>query len=235
MNNPADYAWVATETPPPIAVADDADRMRPCHAIILRRNRPAQRRIYAQHLIIAPAHELPIERWFRLPIHTHGQSQRMVGKHAGEHPVVIPELLVSDVGEAVAASKAADVTEQDESLRIIDRQRFQQHGVNQAEDRRVGSDAQRQRERGHASKAAMLQQHPRGITQVLKHLILQASCDRTSLLLRHSPLALPITIRASDDARYLGRGLKRAGERDCEARLFDLGWGVELIAEHYLI
>src|SRR5262245_45276477 len=81
----------------------------------------------------------------------------------------------------------------------------------------------------------MLQQHPRGITQVLKHLILQACCDRTSLLLRHSPLALPITIRASDDARYLGRGLKRAGERDCEARLFDLGWGVELIAENHFI
>src|SRR5262245_3936574 len=44
-----------------------------------------------------------------------------------------------------------------------------------------------------------------------------------------------MAIRGSDDACYLGRGLKRAVECDCEARLFDLGWGFKLIAENRLI
>src|SRR5262245_43614755 len=100
----------------------------------------------------------------------------MISKQAGEDFVLIADLPVSSKRKLSAILAAEGAPEQDQSLRVIDRQRFQQHGVNQAEDRGVGPDAQRQRERGHASKAGMLQQHPRAITQVLKHFVLQSSC-----------------------------------------------------------
>src|SRR5262245_41839218 len=119
MNGLADNARGAPETPPPVAIADDANRMCARHAIILWRNRSPQRRIYAQSLIIAPAHELAVDCRFRLSIHAHGQPHRMVGQHAGERQVVIPELLVSDVGEADAACEAAEVTEHDKSLWLL--------------------------------------------------------------------------------------------------------------------
>src|SRR5215475_2770590 len=97
----------------------------------------------------------------------------MPGKQAGEDFVLIADLPVCAVRKLSNSLAIASAPEQRQSLRGIDRQRFQQHGVNQAEDRRIGPDAQRQRERGHAGKAGMLQQHPRAITQVLKHFVLQ--------------------------------------------------------------
>src|SRR5438876_1005000 len=102
MNGLADYAWVAPKPPLPIAVANDTNRMFARHSIILRRKHPSQRRVDTQHLIIVPGHELPGCSRFRLTIYTHGQAQRVVSQHAGERPVVIPELLVGAVGEAVA-------------------------------------------------------------------------------------------------------------------------------------
>src|SRR5262249_34458613 len=99
--------------------------------------------------------------------------QRVIGKQAREDFVLIADLPVSAIRECGNSLAAEGAREQDQLIRIIDRQHFQQHGVNQAEDRRVGPDAQRQREQGNASKAAMLQQHPHAITQVLKHFVLQ--------------------------------------------------------------
>src|SRR5215471_21427041 len=98
----------------------------------------------------------------------------MPGKQAGEDFVLIADLFVRAVRKLSNSLAIASAPEQRQPLRIIDRQRFQQHGVNQAEDRRIGPDAQRQRERGHAGKAGMLHQHPCAIAQVLKHFILQS-------------------------------------------------------------
>src|SRR5215510_3947608 len=105
----------------------------------------------------------------------------MPGKQAGEDFVLIANLLVCAVRKLSNSLAIASAPEQRQSLRGIDRQRFQQHGVNQAEDRRIGPDAQRQRERGHACKAGMLHQHPRAITQVLKHFVLQSYWLRRSV------------------------------------------------------
>src|SRR5262249_44447088 len=159
MNGLADNARVAPETPLPITVADDTNRMSSRRSIILRRNRPPQRRVDAQHLIIVPAHELPVNGRYRLTIHTHGQAQRMVSQHAGERPVVIPDLLVVAVRESVAVLARVGVTEQYELLWVFDRQTFQQDRIHDTEDRRVGADAQRQQERRHAGKTPVTPQH----------------------------------------------------------------------------
>src|SRR5262245_19600112 len=124
MNGLSYDGRVAPETTAPVAVADDADRMRAGRPIILRRNRPPQRRVYAQHRIVTTCDELSIDRRFRLSIHTHGQTQRVVSQQAGERPVVIPELLEIAVRETVALRPAASAAERDESLRLFDRQHF---------------------------------------------------------------------------------------------------------------
>src|SRR6266511_3975317 len=45
-------------------------------------------------------------------------------------------------------------------VRIAVRQRAQEHTVDDAEDRRIRPDAERQRERGHRSEARVLDHHP---------------------------------------------------------------------------
>ena len=54
------------------------------------------------------------------------------------------------------------------ALRIGDRQRPQQHRVDQAEDRRVRADAQRQRQDGDEAESGALDEHPEGVFEVLK-------------------------------------------------------------------
>src|SRR5262245_13971271 len=166
MNSLADNARVAPETPLPITVADDANRMFARRSIIPRRNRPPQRRVDAQHLIIVSAHELPVNSRFRLTIHTHGQAQRMVSQHAGERPVVIPDLLVIAEREAVAVLARVGVTEQDESLRVFDRQIFQKDRIHDTKDCRVRADAQRQQEHSHAGKTRVTPQHSQRIAYI---------------------------------------------------------------------
>src|SRR5262249_15404240 len=55
----------------------------------------------------------------------------------------------------------------DESLRLPERQRAQQHRIYDAEDRAVGADAERQRNYRNQSEARIFRQHPRSVPQVL--------------------------------------------------------------------
>jgi hypothetical protein len=52
-------------------------------------------------------------------------------------------------------------------LRLLVWQRPQQHGVNDAEDRRNSSDAQTERDHGNQSEARFLNEHSRSETRVL--------------------------------------------------------------------
>src|SRR5262245_65113339 len=101
--------------------------MRAARSIIVPTNYPPQRRNYAQYREIAPSHNLSIDHWFRLPIYTHVQPQRIVSQHAGERPIAIPESFVPAVHEAVIVLVLPGVTEQDELLWIFDWQHFQQY------------------------------------------------------------------------------------------------------------
>src|SRR5215510_15951294 len=95
MNGLSYNGRIAREAPSPIAVADDANGRLAGRAVIVRDNRPPQRRMYAQHRVIIPAHELARHSRFRLTIHTHAQPQRMISKQAGEDFVLIADLPVS--------------------------------------------------------------------------------------------------------------------------------------------
>ena len=56
----------------------------------------------------------------------------------------------------------------DERRGIGNRQRAEQHGVDQAEDRRVRADAERERQNRDRAEARALPEHPDGVFEVLK-------------------------------------------------------------------
>ena len=55
----------------------------------------------------------------------------------------------------------------DQPLRVAVRQRPQQHGVNHAEDRRRGADAQRERQQGDGREAGTACQKPQAVPEIL--------------------------------------------------------------------
>ena len=83
--------------------------------------------------------------------------------------VVVAKLLETRIGEAIVCSSArTGPGELHKLLRIPDRQHFEQHGIDQAEDRRVRPNAERQRHYDHCCKAGTLGQHPQAMAQVLQ-------------------------------------------------------------------
>src|SRR5436309_5196992 len=62
--------------------------------------------------------------------------------------------------------------ERDKLFRAFDWQHLEQDGINEAEDRRVRPNAQRQRKHCHGREAGIFQQHAQAKTQVLNHRIL---------------------------------------------------------------
>ena len=120
MNYSPDDGWVSSEALFPIAVADHTNRMCAGCSIVVWRNCPPNRRVYAQHLIVVPGNELSGYRWFRLPIHTHIYPQRIVSEQAGEGLVVVAELHIAVIREDFALRAAQGAGEQDELFRVFD-------------------------------------------------------------------------------------------------------------------
>src|SRR5262245_38140449 len=56
-------------------------------------------------------------------------------------------------------------------LRIVIRQRLEQYGINNAEDRRVRADAQAESQRGYECETRVSHQHPRAVPQILNECI----------------------------------------------------------------
>src|SRR5262249_15265662 len=111
MNCLSDGSRIACEAPAPIVMADYANGRLAGRAVIVWGDRPSQRRVYAQHRVIIPAHELSRHRRLRLSIHTHAQAQRVIGKQAREDFVLIADLPVSAIrecGNSLAAEGARE-------------------------------------------------------------------------------------------------------------------------------
>ena len=84
------------------------------------------------------------------------------GEGAGEEVFAVAQLLPDRVGEDVV------VVHRDlhQLFRMSDRERAQHHGVDQAEDRRVGADAEGEREDGDQREAGAPAQHARRVAQI---------------------------------------------------------------------
>ena len=101
-----------------------------------------------------------------------------------EEPVVIAEPLEAGIGRAVAAAGLpAGVVDEEQSLRIVDRQRLDQHGVDQAEDRGVGADPEPERQQGHQRERRRPAQQPERVADVAAQLVDQPQADGVAAFL----------------------------------------------------
>jgi len=98
-------------------------------------------------------------------------ARRVVGHRLKGQALVAPIL---NVGDRYLPRKRCrhltggpKVGESDDSIRIAIGKRLQDHGVHDAENSRVGTDAERQRHHGHRREAGILRQHAQVVPNVL--------------------------------------------------------------------
>ena len=83
------------------------------------------------------------------------------------------------VGEVGLVDAADRVDDPDERVGIGIGQRFDEHAVDDAEDRRGGADAERERQDGRGGEAGLLPQHARRVAKVLPEIGEQKSARRS--------------------------------------------------------
>ena len=91
------------------------------------------------------------------------------------------------------------LTQADQPLGLVERQRLQQHAVDHAEDRGGGADAERQRQDGRGREGGLLPERARGVAQVLPEIAQQVS----------GWIAHPAVNTTRDRGRYFRAGIPR--------------------------
>ena len=101
-----------------------------------------------------------------------------------EEPVVIAEPLEAGIRRAAAAAGLpAGVVDEEQALWIFDRQRLDQHGVDEAEDRRVGADPEPERQQGDQRERRRPPQEPECVADVAAQLVEQPQADGVAAFL----------------------------------------------------
>ena len=85
---------------------------------------------------------------------------------AHQHLLMIADVLPLRIGQRVVVHQRIRLAEDDQSIRVVDRQRLQDQRVHQREDGDVGADAQRQRQQRDAAHDGRLPHLPEGECQV---------------------------------------------------------------------
>src|SRR5262249_44638078 len=144
----------AAEALLPLAVAEHADQLLARTLIFVRQEAAADQRSRAEDREVVAADDLA-EHLLRLAAAA-GDVERnaLVRRDVGEHLVLLAQIAIvrrralqeSAAPERVLVPLVAG-EHRDQLRRILDRQRMQQHRIDQREDRRVRADAERQRQR----------------------------------------------------------------------------------------
>ncbi len=169
--HPAENVGVASEMSLPQSMTQHGDAIT-LLAILLRQKRAAQQRLRAEGREQAgrsvagvdlgrgvAQHE--VEAFAALPARTDG--------HIGEHRVLRAPIEVIRPAHPLLldAPLGTALPQRDQPVRLGIRQRPEQHAIDDAEDRRVRPDAQREREHGDGGEAGVLQQLAEGEFEVL--------------------------------------------------------------------
>ena len=144
-----DDAGIRREAADPEAVADHGHWMTAGELVVLRCQRPPERGANAQHREVGAGHDLPGHP-FGPPGVADVERVSEAAEHAGEHVVVVAELLIDRVRQftavaPVTAVPAALERHLDQLVRIVHPQHSQEHLVHEREDRRIGANAERDR------------------------------------------------------------------------------------------
>src|ERR1019366_512017 len=163
---------IAAELPGPQTVADDGHAAGAELRIVVRPEQPAAERLDAEQVEVVRArhHRRPrVGLAGARPL----QPERKVAGEAGEYLLLIAIVLVV----LIRARRQAEVARLDgllvlrehldDARRILNRERMQKDGVDHGEDRRVGADAEGQRQHGHRRESRLLDQYARRKAQIL--------------------------------------------------------------------
>ena len=187
LNVLPEHCRISCEAARPEVVADDGHRaVRTAtarHGIVRGRQQPSvggantkQVEVGAGGVLAAHALRHPVDRHLEHPL--------AECRDPREEPVVIPKQLETGIRRtAAAAGLPAGVVDEEQSLRVVDRQRLDQHGVDQTEDRRVGADPEPERQQGHERERRRPPQKPEGVADVAAQLVDQPQADGVAAFL----------------------------------------------------
>src|SRR5262245_31018214 len=175
--------------PLPQSMAQDDHRARVWRAIFFRRETSPEHGPHTQHIEIIPADNLPPDRvrelvanpgWTFLLADRH--CRYFVSHQAGEDIVIIAKVNVTGVRVKPRMIPGKNARQ---FIGPLDRQRAKEKHVHDAEDRRIGPDAQAEREHGHQSETGGFQQHSRAEAQVLPEVFYPSQPALISICLLH--------------------------------------------------
>ena len=171
----AKHVRVAAETPLPQAVAEDHHAA--ARRVLRRQEAPAQRGRDAERREQAGRNDGALRVRGRLAV----VGEREVGRRKSGDPFQrrVPR---APVGEVRVGNRSRGVPpgfrvalvpfrNRDEPLRVRERQRAQEHGVDHAEHGRVRPDAQRQRQRGDEREHGLPGQRAQAVAKILQQAV----------------------------------------------------------------
>ena len=157
---------VAAKSSSPVAVADDGDRPAAGGAVVLGNEPSPLRDRHPDQGVIVASDVLPDHPLLAL-VGRHLEVADVVPRDSGEDILAAADALQPQV--VGGGDQVVTCTEGDEMdiLRRGDGQRTKQHGVHQAEDRRVGADAERERGDGSGGKPRRASRGAHGVSHIL--------------------------------------------------------------------
>ena len=187
LNALPEYCRIPSEAARPEAVADDGHRAvwtaTARLGIVGGRQQSSVGRANTEQIEVGAGGVLTAHP-LRHPVDRHLERPFGERRDTREEPVVIAEPLEAGIGRAVAAAGLpAGVVDEEQSLRVVDRQRLDQHGVDQAEDRRVGADPEPERQQGHQRERRRPPQQPECVADVAAQLVDQPQADGVAAFL----------------------------------------------------
>ncbi len=99
-----------------------------------------------------------------------GRGPAALGRHVFENLVLLDPVQIVEGGDAVGAAVGPLLQHAHDALGIGVGERVEQDRVDEAEDGRIGADAEGEGEKGDKSEAGALEQSAGGVTQVLQEL-----------------------------------------------------------------
>ena len=169
-NRAADNVGRGAKPCQPRGMREDEDRTGARRHILVRPEEAAQARHDGERVEVVAGHDLAEETLRRIAAGEPENHRRRVASEVLEHHVPGADVLEIETGDREGFARGRALhrgSNRDELVRACDRQRIQEQCVDHREHRRVGGNAERDREdddRGEARRGAEL---PRGESQVL--------------------------------------------------------------------
>ena len=181
LNVLPEHRRISGEPARPKGIADDRDRpVGPAAArlcIIGGFEHTPVNRAYAQQVEVRAGRILPAHP-FRQPVDRHLELAPAERGNSGKEPVVIAKPLEAGIWRAAAAAGfPAGVVDEEQLLRVLDRQRLHQHRVDQAEDRAIGANPECERQQRHDRECRRASQEPQRIGDVSAQFAEQPQAD----------------------------------------------------------